>query len=533
MRRRSQKPTEVPIALYETLPRLEMVLNPTLSPPTTGDAHAIQVADRVPPEIRALLPAGQIITVTSGRDGATGESGIFFRGAFIPATLPEGTLPGQELRVRVIPSTDALVLKLLTDDVQLPKPSTTVEQQLRSMLPPSAYDALVEGGRMVQQSFSPDLLSALDKAIVRNDEVRRLVLTLTEQPAVANEEALRSPQKLAAILEQLEIPRETPHTAPSPSPSPPFVERAAQIRLLAAVRDTIAAMVSVPDSGGVKAELPPASSPAPILIAAFAYANANGAAKELIERLQATPMLRKPLEILERTLSALPPALPEDTPDPELRALRDLMRSVVSDLATLRQSHANEATVQSTLKSVHARLHAQLPPDRLRLAQQSAEFENIAKVADRALAAQESLNQANTLLHALGEPAAIFIPVLLPGLFAKWEVFVHPPSTPASDEEAGSTSPSTKALRRIELSLTLPRLGAVHADIAYNHLEILYHLQVETPAVQALAERELATLSARLGELGPTKVQGVVSLRRDNERRSHWIRELPRVGVVA
>lgn len=499
----------------------------------TGDTRAIQVADRVPPEIRALLPAGQIIVVTSGRDGATGESGIFFRGAFIPAVLPEGTLPGQELRVRVVPSEEALVLKLLADDVQLPKPSTTVEQQLRAMLTPDAYDALVEGGRVTQQTFPKDLLSTLEKAIIRNDELRQLVTTITRQPAVATEEVFRAPQKLANVLEQLEKPRDTNTPSPVISPAPPFTERAAQIRLLAAVRDAIATMLTPADATEIPAEAPLPPSPAPLLIAAFAYANTRGSTKELIERLQAKPMWQKPLELLEDTLSSLPMLAPEESPDPELRALRELMRSVVSDLATLRQSHATDGTVQSTLKSAHARLHSQITPDRLRLAQQSAEFEVIARETDRALSAQESLNHANSLLHALGEPAAVFIPVLLPGLFAKWEVLVHPPSTPASDDDASSAAHPTKALRRIEISLTLPRLGAVHADIAYNQTEILYHLQVETPEVQALAERELGTLSARLGELGPTNVQGVVSLRRKAEQGPSWIRELPRVGVVA
>ena len=509
-----------------------MVVIPTVPLTSTGQVQTIQVADRIPPAVRALLPVGQVLSVMSGQDSATGQTGIFVRGAFIPATLPEGTLPGQELRVRVMPSTDALILKLLTDDVQLPKPSTTVEQQLRALLTPRAFEALADANRSTQHALPKDLLPSLTKAVKNSEEVRQLLAQLINRPNVATEDALRSPKRLVALLETLVTPTapKQQSTSITPTAQPPFAERAALIRLLAAVQESLTAFVG-PEGQAHTNPTPPDSTP--LLVAAFAYANTLGTTKDLIERLQAKPVWRKPLELLEDTLSSLPNSGSEDTADPELKMLRDLAQSILRDLATLRQSHPDEATTRATLKAAHSRLQAQLRPEAVRLAQQADQLNSVAQEAERALAGQEALNQANPLLHLLGEPAAIFIPVLLPGLFTKWEVLVHPPAIDSKEGENDGHGGAGKALRRVEISITLPHLGAVHADIAYNADEILYHLQVATAEAKDLADRELSRLSSRLEELGAKKVQGVVSIMKPTQRTTSWIHELPRVGVLA
>ncbi|MCB0340238.1 MAG: hypothetical protein KDD53_11570, partial [Bdellovibrionales bacterium] len=89
------------------------------NPVNLNNQGAIQIPSGSGTSVGALnsvLQVGRILDVTIARspDRQRGEQlGVYIQGKFYPAVLPDNVTSGDQLSVKVVSTTDALILKIL------------------------------------------------------------------------------------------------------------------------------------------------------------------------------------------------------------------------------------------------------------------------------------------------------------------------------------------------------------------------------------------------------------------------------------
>lgn len=158
----------------------------------------------------------------------------------------------------------------------------------------------------------------------------------------------------------------------------------------------------------------------------------------------------------------------------------------------------------------------------------AADLLRLASRLDQLAASQESLNQLNPLMHALGEPALVLFPFLFQGLLSHSEVTIDPyrggrkSGQNRRDDEDGEKGDATP-YQRVQVSVPLPQLGTIDVDVAHRDKEILVRLTADDPEIVTFLEAQFENLAAILHREGFERSELTAHLGRNERTAPHWI----------
>lgn len=98
------------------------------------------------------------------------------------------------------------------------------------------------------------------------------------------------------------------------------------------------------------------------------------------------------------------------------------------------------------------------------------------RTVENMLKGQEMLRQLNPIMQAVGEPALLLFPSLLPGMVSQLEVMLYPPHTEERNSAGGRKNSKQQ---RVDLQLSLPALGKVQVQIlrSSDQLDLKFYFE--------------------------------------------------------
>lgn len=481
------------------------------------------------------------VKVTLGRDGS---SGLNIQGNFVPAYIPEGFKPGDNLSVKVLQNSDVLVLKILSSGAQLSDGSSaeSFEQVLRNLLTPSTLEALKLSSLPLKEFVSREISKFPESPVGR--ELSSIIERLFLNHVVLGEEGLQNPDLLQRILSNLgqnEILRTLQEAKQAVESLSRQTVSPKEAKLLAALEQHIESLLNSKNSLGFNQE-PQLSSPAlrdriKLLLSFSEYAahtsNSNALAElsKQVGKLQASS---NPLSNLLLGLRSF--QLPEQTGAFEQPSnISDFIKNLTAELQTLQDRRLPEKEVREVLGKILKSIRETFESPKSKASETSLLEEkfNTFKALNNILSGQEVINNLNPLMHSLGEPLLFLIPFFTDGLLAKWEMSVDSKRVQSPDENGKKSTSNANGYTQVKLSLSFPHIGDVQVDLAHKDQEILLTLAFkEVPITQHVNPR-LEQLTLRFKELGYNDI----NLQTKTEVATHatpvWYRDLLKRSVVA
>jgi len=211
-----------------------------------------------------------------------------------------------------------------------------------------------------------------------------------------------------------------------------------------------------------------------------------------------------------------------------------LLQELVRDLNS---ANENPEMLQAKIDTILAKLHlgvttknvarSDIDPSSMgKLLQVSTRLEQMA-------ATQETLNQLNPLMQALGEPALILFPFLFQGLIAHTEVTVdsNPGDKKGQGKGKGKSSKRGKtqeeSYQRIHINVPLPSMGSVGVEIAHRSKEILIRFSVADEGVGEFVSGHFEELASILRKQGFQTTDLTTTVGAVQENAPHWSSGLP------
>ena len=401
--------------------------------------------------LSSVLPtiaAGEVLKVSVRSKQANGQGMIGLKGQLIKANLPGGVQGGDRLLAQVSKLDDAVVLKILS--VQKPgsaAPITKVAplaQSLQSLTQTPSGAPSLRTIRPFQLDGAPlqNLPQALTTAITDSDAA------LTQLQATTT----------GSLAESLRNSSETIKTLLAKSPATTEAARLVQ---------------------ALEAELGQLLNPS--------AANNIDAARAL-------------QTITQTIVKHVKDPKTKVTDEPETK----LLKFVLKDLGQALSKPAEQAAM---LESAMHRLQTfQSKTDNAQTAMDPktrGELQNVALRLEQMASMQESLNELNPVMQALGEPALILFPSMFQGMLANSEVVVDPRGGRKNKGKKKEEDEDGKPpFERIQMRVPLPAFGEVDIDIAYREDEMLVRFVVDDESKESFLVERLEELRALLSEQG-------------------------------
>lgn len=489
------------------------MLNPT--PPTeVQPQRTIRIpGTEVIPRIQPAISVGEVLRMVV-RSNKEGNGQLYFRGLLIPATLPETLAPGDKIFAKVTEADNQLVLKLLqTQKGEAAEEGTPARTPGAGIQNPIAkeLEMLVKGSSLplikgakplpVPLAANPNLPAPTGKG----DE--QLPATTGKQGDVLLKAFEQLTKSLGAeVIADPKLAQSQLMEAATGKVSGSLRETAERIRTLLGE---------------------PGSSTARLL------SELRGELSQLIESsADDNHQSAKQLETLIRSLSDEMKS-GKKTGSKE----RELLKVTLDELKSAKD-HPEKGTgqLEPALRRLHdafgAPVRSQLDP------QTQSELQQIASRLEQMASSQESLNQLNPVMQALGEPALILFPFLAHGLLSHSEVSIE--SRLDGDARGGGRqdrdedeAPDTTAYQRVQVSVPLPELGTVDVDIAHRKDEILVRFSVSDPEISAFLLEQLEHLGTTLRSLNFKKTELMTHVGRRTDSSVAWLEASTSTTIIA
>lgn len=513
-------------------------------------------------EISALLAVGKELEVEVRQNKLTGEGGIFLKGQFLPAKLPEGSQPGDKLSVRVVKNTDALILQILPQASPSPAKlasTITIDNLIRGVLSDNQLATL----RQLPRLLSPEAQPAFPLPGPLPGQAQPAADELFSEPpsAVADTLAKIVRSRLFVAEGELAAPKGLPETLARFSTDKVLagvaeakrsLERLsgdgrAELRLgvLSAIDEQLSELLQALGPGpagdpfaGQAARVPGESlaSSLKLALAVSRYAQEAGNLRivdRLARDLGGAVAKNSPLSFLfEALLNLQSSRLPTESQAD--RDLATLVKELITDLAQHRDGKA-EVDLKDTLSKHKNQIRDKFGDTgaRLRDEQSVRAAAQAMKGLEGLAEAQDILNRVNPVVQALGEPALVLIPALVQGFLSRWEIVVPPHVPEEEDLEGEGEGGSRESFQRLAMVVNLPALGDIRVDLAHRSKELLLNLTLGSSEGAAFVASQLPKLEGRLRELGFERASLAAVKGEVSEVRPGWYRDLVKQGVVA
>ena len=444
--------------------------------------------------VNQVLPAlnvGDVLRFTVRSNNPDGDGLIYYRGQLIQAKLPRNAKSGDRLTAQIAEVDDQVVLQVIdsakgTSGAASAAATSRLAQQLATFL------RNAQGGRAqgLPALLVPDVLKDLAPDLLRS--------LFTN---VAHADALSDPK--AALS---------------------FLLSSAQGNLADPLRDSASTLKTLLNDSGF-----------------------NDLQRVLTAlREQLSEMLGRSANdntFVAQNLSRVIHALGEQTQStsPTIARERDLLRDILRDL---QRAQSNPENIQSQLEAVAKKIDQSGIP--LLTAQQTLDPQLGTKLTqlitrlEQMAAAQETLNQLNPLMQALGEPAMILFPFLFSGLISHSEVSIDPDARrrggrkrKKNGKEGSDEGDSGEPYQRIQVTVPLPSMGPIAVDIAHRDKELLARFTVEDQELCTFLNAQLERLAALLREQGYEKAELMTSVNSPQDESHPWdSSDVPKTTVV-
>lgn len=525
---------------------------------------------RAVPDLGKLLAVGNVATVQVAYDPSDqSKLGILFNGKFFPALVPENVSAGTKLSVTVLENVDAVVLKILNQIQSSPqKPTARSTAALEKLYPNLMQDlnllfseeppkelnfVLAPLREEIQKFVAKALADQHSPDSAKNIVVKSTVIDSLPLPPTPAEKSVSS--ELEKILEKVFARGAVLNSATLGEPEKTFeaLLDSAKSSLFKNVNEAKEALQKLSGKSlpaeqvqllkTIEIELkkvldqipaPPVSVPQPQTVQV----------KSGETGVETTPITTHTLPELppelERTISVLLEALKKikiKTSKEEPIAtgeLQKLLFQLTTELEAAEVKKAPEAmreVINKTLRAMKEKFGIEkFTPEESKEIQTSMRALN---GLESLLSAQDTLNQLNPVMDAIGEPILILFPMLTAGMLSKMKLSAeHPKVDP--EEQKKNQGRSGNDLTRLRFSLELPSIGPVEINLAYGKGELFASFTFEDNEIANFAKAELPKLSSRFNALGFPSVTLMASSGRLKDVTPNWVRDLTiRDGVVA
>lgn len=443
---------------------------------------------------KALTPTvavGEVIKVVVRQNGENGQGMVGFRGQAIRASLPPNLQSGDEILAKVSKGEqDQVILKILNlqkgGETAQPQGPTGVAAKLAGELK-SLVDKPEGFLNFKAQTPAPGTAETEGQVPAQSNELARSLKT------VASGSDLKNPQ---TALTQL-MAATTGEVAES-------------------LRDAAAAIRSL-------VEKTAADAPDKLL------ANLKSGLADLLSSVRDQNSGSDPQTRLVNILKTVRDELKSnDNLTPQARAVLEKVERALSEPA------ANKQTLESKLENAQKTIDLHLRSDRSparageREAANPAELSRLAQRLEQLASTQETLQQLNPLMQALGEPALVLLPFLSHGLLNHSEVTIDPNARRknqggggregADEEDRGDSTP----YQRIQVSVPMPNLGPIDVDIAHRRDELLVRITVQDDEAEKFISSQIENLTETLRSLGFNRPEIVAAVGEPAENIPVW-----------
>ncbi|MFN8389015.1 MAG: hypothetical protein U0136_01845 [Bdellovibrionota bacterium] len=458
-----------------------MVLDPTPLNNTSGPRTLSIPAREIIPQVQPAISIGEVLRL-SVRSNNNGEGQLYFRGLLISAKLPPDLESGDKIYAQVTEADNQLILRILqTNPSELPELSAAQPQLSAS----------------AQNLVASQLGDLVRETLVQLTELRnaaQAAATADAQPLVAAEQSFaKAADVLAAAFDRL-----TANLATSESLTD---AGSAQAQLMQNV--TGKAVITLRNAATELRQI--ANGNLPVRGQQFIVDLESELQSFLEEGVKNNILSKKHLESLiagtqQELRASRQPAIRE----------RDALTATLRDLETAKEQPEKGLSKlqQAANRLAEVVAGTQLKLDRLDPKAKS-DLEQIASRLEQLANTQETLNQLNPMMQALGEPALILFPFLAHGLLNHSELSFESSLDRKSlgggiddDEDSFDNTP----FQRIQISVPLPEIGTVHVDVAHRNEEMLVRFTIADSEASDFIKNRLDELSAILRKHQFTKL---------------------------
>lgn len=487
-------------------------------PQTTGVGPSTEVKAI----IQSLAPGTVLDVLISSRDN---QAGIYLKGTFLPAVLPQNISLGERVKVQVADTTDQLILKLLDQpegDFFSSVGSGSSTPSLGQIIPQSKLSPLRLGS--VLSSIPIDIPTNTTQGALPHEAttvIRSLIDRLIAKHALIGDSQANESTKLQQAISD--------HLGKNTKDA------------LIEAKDTLRAIINEISKSGPYNSLNRTTMK--ILEQVFNEVSKNNEEEAPLEQiLKAFTRIAQEPDSPRQELVSAPQVIRDiaksllqklngeraekiplfDSLDKETRHLLD---TITKELNTLKDNGVTDSQVKVFLKRALNDIQNRLGAMNHSAEQQESTLGGLKVIqnVEKILSGQEILNSLNPVMQAVGEPALVMIPSFLSGLLAKWELSIAP--RPPEEEESERTN-KVQPYQRLKLFLPLPNLGDIEVDIAHRKNEVLVRLVTENEAVVSFIQQKSSTLDDAFQALG--YVRNMVTAQRGIPRRitPDWYREI-------
>lgn len=534
-----------------------------------------------PESLLRVLAPGETISIEVGDALPEGLMQVLIGGKSYSAELPKGLSKGQTLTAEVVKNTDALVLKLLMGEEELPEGLPPVVSLLKNILPKDKIDLLrilsgdvKEEIKLPEQELPSPKGSVPTKAAAPPPPARDNFFFMPEEAAevvpsqvavspnkakgvpapntpatkevlkiienllvrkslVLNESDLAAPSKIEHSLLEAAVRRAVGNVEDAAKEVTKLTSNLPSPRLLRVLDSLHNSLAQALESGvsltfeEIEPPLPPALR---MYLEATGQSAENDGIKKLMNAVRAQVKEENPLPLLVRALRLVD--LPIASPRSEGEAsIETFLRKVAADLDELKRTANSEPEVREGLKKIKKLVRAELDKQLDTREVEAAKSQSQAvKMVEQFVKGQEVLSNVNPVVKLFGEPAVFLFPMMIQGFLSKLELVVTPPDQDGKQKNKGGKS---DGYERADIHLDLPSIGGVNVSLAQRKGEIFINVTVSDSKIASFLEGKGELLLARFREHG---IEAPVLRVSSGEPKSvvpEWYRDLTRKSVVA
>lgn len=499
-----------------------------------------------------ILAPGRVLNVEVERQD--GKTGILIQGRFFAAKLPDAAVDGQKLQVQVQGSGDALILKVLNQAPRLDNVlSQSVQDLLKQLLPNIDMRSLRGTLQNLETKIPESVLAKIFGQILSqpgsgtpqptiDPQLTAQLQQLFAGQQFLTDKQIANPKALEQFLTQyfgsglLKGVHEALETVQKLSQQSPAAN---QIRFLEILESTLKAIHDQPETLSF-------SSPSNSGIVGQQLRLYLLASHAAIERQDSTTLaqinqdltlLRKldnPLVLLRNVLGMMDYG--EKSTNTFGASVNDLAHQLITNLAEAERRAAPESELRSIAKKFAQLSRALLDQHKASAAQGPIlqDTGEALKALEKLAQGQQTLNQINPVMHALGEPVLLLFPALAHGLLSKWQLSVTGPNGERVEGESKRRKQSSQGeFERVELRLSFPQLGATHINLAHREGEILLNITTGSEQAAMHLQAELPKLESVFATLGFKKVGTKVQFGEVRDAFPKWYTDLSKHSLIA
>ena len=410
-----------------------------LTPLTQAVLSLIQsTANQAPPQLLSFVNTGDLLSLVVRSNPSDGPGTLFFNGQMLKAALPPQLTPGDTVLATLTQQNNQLILNLV--DV------------VRAAQSPGKEFA--ENAALITRQTAGQELAELLRSITILDE--------PQAPPPSGTSSLLHPMLqqelqdlLPAVLSMSELLQGETTEAKLPLLSGKNAVKA--LRLAAKELRDLAEETTAPKL--------------PLKLLNFLESEIQA----LLARAESSAGPKEDLQVLRKLIVAL-----EQEADRTSPKQKEVLRSMLSELRSLEQNPEQLRTKLEQLLQKYQPAATGSEEGKQTENKLNQELKTLAGRLEQLASAQEALNRLNPIMQALGEPALIVFPFLFHGLLGQAEAVVERPrKVPEDKKDKKGGKEGQEGFQQVHLSVPLPSLGLVNADIAYSKKEMLVRFTVE------------------------------------------------------